>query len=190
MIKAELKKTKTYKYVLLPTTILFFTGQSVAKSLFTLDIVNAYIPEQTYDFVKEKGKKNHIDILVRDTPAFRANIKELQESEFYISHHSVSPEFAILKFKVVSESSFKKFLNSEYSKMYDFYDKFATAELVSKLPRGISDVLFKSTEKKKELYRKIYGEEPTEEDLELITECDSKMSKEEETFNTSLLEEV
>lgn len=184
-------KTKTYRYLFEPTVNLYYNNE-VRNLLFSFNILNVYLGDQSIDH--SNMEDGIFYILVKVDNNYEDKILKLKSvTKYYLGSYSVgnkSDNLAIIMFKSMGGKSLENFINSKYSSMYSEHlldsdkDKFIVYDTITK-KIGLSKeyhILKHSNEYYQNLVRELELEEDVAKEL-WDKEFDSKIKIQEEMFN-------
>jgi hypothetical protein len=188
-------KTKTYRYLFEPTVNLYYNNE-VRNLLFSFNILNVYLGDQSIDH--SKMEDGIFYILVKVDSNYEDKILKLKNvTKYYLGSYSVGEKndnLAIIMFKSMGGKSLENFINSKYSGMYSEHlldsdkDKFIVYDTSSK-KIGLSKeyhILKHSNEYYQTLVQTLELEEDVAKEL-WNKEFDSKIKPDEELFNIKSL---
>lgn len=86
-----------------------------------MEIINVYLGDVNEDLsknVKEENYKPVFRVLVANTPQLAGQIEILKQSNYYEDSYMYDMKSVVILYRVLTGSTFKKFVNGDYNKMW------------------------------------------------------------------------
>lgn len=106
--------TKTYKYLFIPSSILFFSSK-IQEAFNEIDIDDVYLWDKDF---KMKPDDGYFFIVAHLNNKFYKKINSVTESSFFVCFYTIGTEYVVIVMRCLKGSSWQNFLKSEYSKMF------------------------------------------------------------------------